>query len=49
LRIICNSEEKKILIRNCNNEHCEFCFLKELCSDINERGNIVKLIEEEKQ
>lgn len=45
MKIKCSSEEAQILIRNCNMEQCEFCFLKEVCHDNDKRGNIQKLME----
>ena len=33
MKITCSKKEAEILNRNCKMEHCEFCFLKEVCSD----------------
>jgi hypothetical protein len=44
MKINCTRDEADILIRNCNQEQCEFCFLKEVCHDIQERGTIQNLI-----
>lgn len=45
MKIICNKEEAAILIRNCKHEHCEFCFLKEVCHDTERGSSINQLIE----
>ena len=45
MKIICNAEEAKILIRNCKHEQCDFCFLSEICRDNECRNTISSLIE----
>lgn len=44
MKIICSKEEADILKRNCNMEQCEFCFLKEVCSE-QENTTIQNLIQ----
>jgi hypothetical protein len=48
MKIICSEEEAKILITNCNQEQCEFCFLYTCCRLDGNRGSIMSLIEIEK-
>lgn len=45
MKIVCSEEEAKILINNCNQEQCEFCFLYECCRLDDHKGSIISLIE----
>lgn len=48
MKIICSEEEANILITNCNQEQCEFCFLYACCRLDGNKGSIMSLIEIEK-
>lgn len=48
MKIICTNAEAAILIRNCNMETCEFCFMNDLCHEYTDRGTISNLIEIDK-
>ena len=48
MKIICSEEEAKILITNCNQEQCEFCFLYDCCRLDGNKGSIMSLIDIEK-
>lgn len=48
MKITCSEEEARILITNCNQEQCEFCFLYDCCQMNDNKGSIMSLINIEK-